>query len=435
MAERRDAAQRAWLREELPALVEARVIDEAAAARLRSHYALDELGSTTSRAILVLAVMGAALIGAGILLLVAHNWEEMSRPARAGLCFALLLFAQATCGFAVARRPASDAWREASAAFLTASFGTALSLVSQTYHVQGELGDMVLGWVALMLPVVYVLDARVSAGALALLALFLPLGRDHAFDRGYSFLFVLAALAPFVYRAGRAFGGERRTAWLEVACVGSFALGTAMLVARDAPAILAVWLMGVFVAAYVAPSGETNALAGRALRGVAAAAIGATSLALTFRGAWEELYRSLDRWGREEALWTFAAALVAATAFGRLASHPPERRRHDAAFASALLPMWAAFGLGFLDASPKGAAAIFNLFALGLGLVRLFDGLRGLDRRRSNFGLALLGGLFVVRFFDSEISFVARGLGMVAIGVAFLAVNFYLARKGEGAEG
>jgi uncharacterized membrane protein len=428
MSEGRDSAHRAWLRDELPALVDGNVVDEASASRLRTHYGLDALAPTTSIAVLAFAVMGASLIGAGVLLLVAHNWDEMSRPARAALCFALLVLAQGIGAFTLARRASSSAWREASAAFLTASFGAALSLVSQTYHSQGELGDLVLGWVALMLPVVYVLDARVSAMALAMLSLLMPLGRDHSFDRGYVFLFALAALAPLVVRGRLTTPAERRTSWLELAFAFALAAGTSLLVGRDAGSLVVVWLFGLLVVFYVAsPSGAG------ALRGGAAVAIAVTSLVLSYEGPWEELYRSLRGWGRADVLWTIAAGLVAASAALRLGTRAPARLREDAGFALVLVPAWAGFGLGLVDGSPRLAAVLFNVFVLGLGLSRLVEGLARIDRRRSNSGLGLLSMLFLLRFFDSEISFVVRGLAMVSIGVAFLVVNAYLGRHRAGA--
>jgi hypothetical protein len=43
-----------------------------------------------------------------------------------------------------------------------------------------------------------------------------------------------------------------------------------------------------------------------------------------------------------------------------------------------------------------------------------------------NFGLLLVSAVLVARFFDVDWSFVARGVGFVVLGLAFLAVNLLL---------
>ena len=40
-------------------------------------------------------ILGAVLIGGGIILLLAHNWEQLGRPARVAVAFAPLVLSQA----------------------------------------------------------------------------------------------------------------------------------------------------------------------------------------------------------------------------------------------------------------------------------------------------------------------------------------------------
>jgi len=72
-----------WLYGELPQLVEQGVLTSDAAERLRGHYGEAEPLRPARLAVVVFGVFGALLIGAGIILMLAHNWEELSRPVRA----------------------------------------------------------------------------------------------------------------------------------------------------------------------------------------------------------------------------------------------------------------------------------------------------------------------------------------------------------------
>jgi len=93
----KDADHVLWLRRELPELVGQGVIQSEVAERIRQHYGETEMaGRTTKRwAIVLFSILGAALIGGGIILLLAHNWEELSRPMRAAISVAPLAIAAA----------------------------------------------------------------------------------------------------------------------------------------------------------------------------------------------------------------------------------------------------------------------------------------------------------------------------------------------------
>ncbi len=131
-----ESRQRKWLRGELPRLVEAGVLTADSAAAVDRHY---EKGESDSRfGFVLLAATGSALIGAGVILLVARNWDELSRSIRCGMAFLPLLGSIALGLFVLQRRKDSAAWREAAALFNIAAFATALSLISQTWQIQRQ---------------------------------------------------------------------------------------------------------------------------------------------------------------------------------------------------------------------------------------------------------------------------------------------------------
>ena len=58
-----------------------------------------------------------------------------------------------------------EPWREAAAIFDVAAVATAISLISQTYQVQGTFADFMRTWLLLSIPIVYLL--RTTLGAIA----------------------------------------------------------------------------------------------------------------------------------------------------------------------------------------------------------------------------------------------------------------------------
>ncbi len=150
-----------WLRGQLPELVAAGAISSESAAAIESHYGSVETRSNFG--FVILATVGAALVGAGIILLIAHNWDDLSRAARTVIAFIPLLIAQALVVFVFMRRNESPAWREAVAVFDVAAVATAISLISQTYQIQGSFDSFMRIWLILSIPIVYLLRTTLGA--------------------------------------------------------------------------------------------------------------------------------------------------------------------------------------------------------------------------------------------------------------------------------
>lgn len=74
-----------WFLSELPDLVAEGILEDDAAERLRERYQAAAAGSGTRLAIITCAVFGALLIGSGVILLIAHNWEHLAALAAVAL--------------------------------------------------------------------------------------------------------------------------------------------------------------------------------------------------------------------------------------------------------------------------------------------------------------------------------------------------------------
>src|SRR2546426_2334531 len=150
-----------WLRSQLPELIASGVISSENARAIDGYYEHDQ--PRVNFAFVILAALGSALVAAGIILLIAHNWDDLSRATRTGVAFLPLLIAQALVVFTLMRRNESRPWREAAAIFDVAAVATAISLISQTYQVQGTFADFMRAWLLLSIPVVYLLRTTLGA--------------------------------------------------------------------------------------------------------------------------------------------------------------------------------------------------------------------------------------------------------------------------------
>jgi uncharacterized membrane protein len=93
-----------WLLAELPQLVVKGLLTGEATEKLRAHYLADAPGDRRNFGFLLSATLGSLLVGGGVVLLVAHNWDFLSRPVRCGVAFAPVVCSQALAIFVLLRR-------------------------------------------------------------------------------------------------------------------------------------------------------------------------------------------------------------------------------------------------------------------------------------------------------------------------------------------
>lgn len=423
-----------WLRAQLPELVAGGVITADNAAAIDRHYAATESRSTNF-GFVILAGIGSTLVGAGIILLIAHNWDELSRPVRCVLAFLPLVCALALGFFVLLRRNDSAPWREAAAIFDVAAVGTAISLVSQTYQIQGSFAEFMRIWLLLSIPIVYLF--RTNFGALAYIIGTTIWVINKSFwssvQPGEAFFWLLLFLVvPYYAMVAR----RSKTSWafrilsLALVAAGAFGLGSTVEFARtDAGAVA---FAGFFALVYLVgmmwqEKGESlNALVLLGGLGIAA-----TAIVLSFEDMWR--LRADVFWSQlsiEHQLATIIALLFPAGAI-LLAGRSLIRGQTLYSIAAASIPLVAILArlIAFFAQDASWPAILFNVYTLVLGIEFIVRGIRAESIARANFGLLVIAALAFARFFDSDLSFVARGIGFIVVGAAFLIANLLFFRQ------
>jgi uncharacterized membrane protein len=139
---------------DLPDLIAANVITEDTAQRIRTFYQQKE-DHAPNRLVIVFGILGALLVGLGIILIIAHNWDTLGKVPKLGIALSPLLIGQAVCAFVLFKKSDSTAWREGAATFLFLAIAASISIVSQVYNIEGTLHGFLFLWMVLALPVIY----------------------------------------------------------------------------------------------------------------------------------------------------------------------------------------------------------------------------------------------------------------------------------------
>lgn len=145
-----------------------------------------------------LIIVAAVLISAAILLLVASNWEAIPRLVRVGTLVGLIWVFHGIAALLLARGRKGLA--AASLIMGTMTFGGAMSLIGQMYHLSGDASDMMLAWFAASAFSTAVFRSGALAAITGFLAwgYFASLGADFDFDWDLLPALVVPAMALVV---------------------------------------------------------------------------------------------------------------------------------------------------------------------------------------------------------------------------------------------
>ena len=435
-----------WLNEQLSELVADGVLDEDSAERLRERYPAPSSMSGTRLAIVICACFGALLIGSGVILLIAHNWEHLGRPMRTAISILPLLISQVLAGWVLVRRGESTAWREGSATFLVLSLAAAMALVDQTYHTGDDLESFLWRWSLLMAPLPWLLNSSVAA-VIFLASLTWWAGAAKADRLEVIWLWPLAlAVVPHLISVLRSDRRGLRAANLQWACALFLCVAAGVGLEWRVPGLWIVVYTGLFalmIAGGASIRRDEEGLWRRPFEVVGIAGSVILWLILSFDEPWRNIgwnhIRDDERFHQAASFFDVVLAVALPLAALLVVFLVLDRRRNAlqmiwAASVPLVAVMWPWVASGDTSDARYVAAIAFNLLLFGVGIATISSGIRSQHLGTVNLGMMVVALLVVVRFFDAEIGFVAKGLAFIAIGVGFLVANLILSRRLKRAE-
>ena len=140
---------------DLPELVNAGIIDEETAGNIAEYYQ-QKKDPAQNQLFVIFGILGSILVGAGLILIIAHNWENMGIGMQTLMSFLPLVLGQAACLYTLLKQRESLAWREGTAAFLFFAVGSCIALIGQIYNIPGTISGYILTWMLLVAPLIYI---------------------------------------------------------------------------------------------------------------------------------------------------------------------------------------------------------------------------------------------------------------------------------------
>ncbi|HET6540189.1 MAG TPA: DUF2157 domain-containing protein [Chryseolinea sp.] len=417
---------------ELSDLVNAQVITEETAERIKSHYT-GQVSHSTNRLFIVFGILGALLVGMGLVLIIAHNWDVLPKVVKLAIGLLPLLIGQVTAGILVLKKSENRTYREGTGAFLFAAVAISISIVSQVYNIEGNLGNFLLVWTALTLPIVYVL--RSSMASLLYISGITWYGCEvsyfnypHGHAWWFWLLFIL--ILPFYYFEFLKDGVKNNFfyfhSWL-LALSLTICLGVFVDAHGELIMIAYMCLFSAFVILSELPTFDTGRVISNAYLVIGSLGVIISLLILSFDFYWDELGDSSSEHFTDGL--EFIVGIVTTVIAGALLVIGLRRKSlleiNSKSFAFIVFIFLFFIGI----TAPTIAQLLTNVVILVLAVNTIRNGAQRDHLGILNYGLLIITALILCRFFDTDFSFVVRGILFIAVGVGFFAANYYMVKK------
>ncbi len=405
-----------WLSGELNDWEKEGLIDGQLAAQLRARYAREEGERPIAQ--MLLACFGALLIGSGIILLLAHNWEQLPRAARAVFSFGLLVMGHLLSVWALYRVRISMVWRESAAVFLGMAIAACIALIGQTYHIPGNLESFLLIWGLLLLPMPFVLCSGfqfiLMQAVWAVWAVQVP----SAWEPWAIYLAVIVLSYGYILLlSGK---GQRLLLHWTMALVLALAVPVLWPVKMDGSWMLVIG--GLFTVFHICSGVGTPY--GRGWRQLPYATVGSIGffilvLILTVPGAWSQVRPS----GAERHLLILIGVLVAGLTVLRW--------QRDTLWQIKAAGFWlvALAYLLMLSGMREAGALLMNGFILAWSILLMREGFVVRKLAAFNLGYLQMTLLLIFRFFDEAFGILPRAGVFIALGTAFIWIQFRIGKR------
>ncbi|RBN51765.1 DUF2157 domain-containing protein [Flavobacterium psychrolimnae] len=414
---------------ELEELLQANVVTTETAEKIREYFH-QKKEENHNRLSSIFGILGAILVGLGIILVFAHNWDNLSRLIKIILSFLPLLIGQLLCGYSILKKSESTVWKETSSVFLFFAIGASISLVAQVYNIPGDINSFIISWMLLSLPLVYLLQSSiVSLLYIAGITYYGCNANYFTYPSTHSFLYwlLLLGIAPHYYQLIKTKALSNFTLfhnWF-IAVSIVICLGT---IAHKNGHLMHFSYMSLFTIFYFI--GKTQFFDQQKLKNNSFLIIGKLGilyllLLYSFKWFWDKSFYKTDSISETllsiEFITAFVLTLIAAFFFYKKNNQTNFKEIYllELVFLMNIFPLISGYEFSI----------VANAIVLFIGI---FDVKRGIKLNHLgilNFGLLLITILITCRFFDTDLSFVIRGILFITIGLGFFLANYFILKK------
>ena len=381
-----------WLLQEMKALKGAGIISSETLTKIENNY--KESGKKKNLkniALTIFGILGGLLVGGGIVLLLAHNWNNLSRNIRVALFLGPLFAMQVISGVILFRNISSQVWRETIGIIYFILIGASIAMINQIYQTAGDLETFLLKWAIGGLPVVYFLWSEITAVIyIIVITAWAVIAQDNG---GNAVLYwpLFAAVLPKLIHTIINYRNSHRRELIEYVIIISLTVSLGITLEKVLPGLWIVVYSGFFVLLFLLGDIYKNQVCQiqpSRIAGITGTVV--ISVLLLINDFWEDVGFKYIRDGfrfHEGAAFLdyFLIAVIIASIVYLYASRKIRPGLLNIAFTSVFIAALTAF------LYPKYGPFIFHLFTMLLGFALLIPAVNRIKETfYTNIGLLLI---------------------------------------------
>lgn len=374
----------------------------------------------------IMVLIGSILIGLGIILLGFYNWGNLSQIVKLFVATSWLVLAQIVFYFTIIKKIFFKNHPEAVSALYALTVGGSIILTSNTYPLTYDVTNGLLTWMLLILPAIYIAQSVTIATVYSLVMMYWAIC-----EWNQSFVLIIwlliAMILPFTYKVLE----EKKTSVQIFFTMLAMSTVVAFVVSMlDYWQGFSLQITMIFVAMILLCANRLK-VKNYLLERISFGGILAINLFLTFSASWNGfLGINVAKAMPSDTLLVVYLAITAVMMMLVNKIHLLGRLNLELTVI-ALTPFFvgAATVAVFYKLDALYSMGIISVYLICLALAIAYDGLKINSSATLNKGLSVLTLLIVVRFFDSQMSFQSRAIAFIAVGILFLASNWFLRHR------
>lgn len=371
----------------------------------------------------IMVLIGSILIGLGIILLGFYNWDSLTPTIKLFVAVSWLVIVQIIFYFTIIKKVFFKNHAEAVSALYALTVGGSIILTGNTFPLTYDIANSLLIWMVLILPAIYLAQSLTIATIYSIVMIYWA---GHAWNESFILIIwlLLAMIIPFTYKmlAEKRVGVHLFSSILATSTVIAFIVsmldywqGCSLQISMVFIAMITLFANRLKVKNYI-------------LERIGFLSILVINLFLTFSAAWSG-FLGIDVARTMPGTPLFVVYLLITAIMMILVNkiHLLGRLSFELTII-ALTPFFVGVAtiVAFYKLDTLYSMVIISAYIFCLALAIAYDGLKNNSSATLNKGLLVFTLLVIVRFFDSQMSFQSRAIAFIAVGILFLASNWFL---------
>lgn len=414
----------------LPELIENNIISKDIAQDIVQYFD-NKKKSSSNKLVMMFALIGTLLVGLGVILLIAHNWDNLPKMLKLFFAFLPILITQGIGMYAILRKEPNRILNETISILQLFAVGGSISMIAQIYQIQGEVYSYLLTWSFASILTIFIYNSSFTAILVTFGITIYAMDYGYwAFPGGEPYYYWLLLGVVFYHLYKRQKVSERSNFIIILGLAITLSITAVFGTISSGNHEFLLWSYLLLFSLFVTVSFFDKYIGkpfSYSLRYVGYFGIIIMLLILSNDDLWDSF--EIEKYSfsilySANLISIYIIVIVQIILF--FLKKKLDSMKSINYFE--LIPI-ISIPLFLLGIYWDLGAILSNIIVLFLGIITIMYGNREDKLLIMNLGMLIISLLIINRFFDTDMTFLQRGLSFIAVGIGFFLTNFIIFKR------